>query len=226
MEDLTALIEIFSIFFCFAWLFGLVANLFNKFFKKKDFSIKDLVLFENQFIEKPIISSIVAIIVLAVILFNSSTFNELIGRDLPLSERTSGVYCYYVEAFKDSSTGKKYTVPARIEAHPWLEDDGHGGTDGGVDYYITALVFDDGRVIEFKEPSSASFRFTESYYDKYGNKWSCRLTEEPARSSLIQETSFVSTRSVVELCLIAGIILFNWFGGVSLAIQSKKDTYT
>lgn len=221
MDNLIVIIEIITYLLCLAWLWGFVVAVFNKIVKKEPILVKNLILSIDSFTKKPLQSSLIALAVLAVFLFNNSTFNELVGREKSLSRRTSGSYCYYVDVIEEA-TGKKYTVPAKISAYPWTDEDSSGKTYGGVDYYVDQLVFDDGRVVEMDGSYDASFQNYNSCYDTKGNEWRCRLTDNHAYSNLIQETSFVSVRSVVELCVVVSIILFNFLGGLAFAIKETS----
>lgn len=220
MDNLEALVSLVVYFFVFVWLFHLFSGIVKLIIKREPFKITDLLIVSETIKQKPVVSSLVAIGVLAIILFSNSTFNELIGYDKPLSERDAGDYCYYVEATDDA--GNKYTVPAKISVDKWLEDDGNGGSDGVIEYDLKQLIFDDGTVINNEDGRDASFKHANHFYDTEGNEWECRLTEKHAYSNSVQETSFVNPRSVIELGVVVAVILINWLGGLAMAVQENK----
>lgn len=216
------LIELITYFIVLIWLWIVVPIVFNRVFHKTPISKKDFFPFAKTIKEKPVISSLVAICMLAAVLFTNNTSIQLLGLDLPLSKRHSGVYCYYVDAINEE-TGKTYTVPAKIIAEPWEEEDGTGRTSRGVYYYIEQLILDDGTIIEFDDYTDASFKHSTIYEDDNGNSWKCCLTEKHAYSSLVQETSFVNKRSIIELAVVIVVILLNWLGGLSIALKEKDS---
>ena len=221
MKNLEALVSIVVYLFVFIWLFHLLSGIVKLIIKREPFKITNLLLFSETIKQKPVVSSLVAIGILATILFSNSTFNELIGYEKPLSERDAGDYCYYVEATDDA--GNEFTVPAKISVDKWLEDDGDGGNDGVIEYDIEQLIFDDGTIINIEDGRDASFKHANLFYDTEGNEWECRLTEKHAYSDIVQETSLVNPRNVIELGVVVAVILINWLGGLALAVQEKKQ---
>lgn len=220
MNSLEALVSLVVYFFVLIWLCHLLSRIIKFIIKREPFKITDLLLVSETIKQKPVVSSLVAIGALAIILFTNSTFNELIGFDKPLSERDAGDYCYYVEATDD--VGNEYTVPAKISVDKWVEDDGNGRSDGVIEYDLKQLIFDDGTVINIEDGRDASFKHANLFYDTEGNEWECRLTEKHAYSDIVQETSFVNPRNVIELGVVVVVILINWLGGLALAIQENK----
>ena len=221
MDTLLGLIRIILLLFVVVWLFSTLWCLFRRAFFKERFGMKDFFVLANTIQEKPVISSIVILAILSVYLYNDATFTELFGIQKPLSARGNGVYCYYVEAVEEN-TKSEYTVPAKISVESWIEDDGDGRSRGGFDYYIEQLYFDDGTVIVFDHYTDASFKSYTTCYDKAGNRWACKLTEQHAYSKSVQETSFISVYRVVELFVIVLVALLNLLGGLYLAGKAKR----
>lgn len=226
MDKLLGLVRIVLLFFVVVWLFWFLRCIFRRLFFKERFEAKDFLVLGNTIKEKPVISSIIIVVVLFVYLYYDATFTELLGIQKPLSERGNGTYCYYVEALEEN-TEKEYTVPARITVESWVEDDGNGRTSGGYNYFIEQLCFDDGSIVNFGDSAyneDASFKAYTRYYDENGYRWKCKLTEQHAYSKLVQETSFISTYRVFELFIIIFVVLFNLLGGLYLAGKEKRVT--
>lgn len=217
METLSNIVTLILSLFVLVWLYVCLRTVVRSLFKKEKFTFDKLVILDSSIIRKrPIITSIVIIAFLAVFLYNNSAFNELVGIYRPLSERPSGVYSYYVNAL-EVNTGKQYTVPARIEVEYWRDED---GVD--VNYCITSLVFDDGRIVSFEDMTSSYFDDYFDDNDEDGNVWKCRLTELHAFCPQIKETSSIKYSTIIELCLIVAMILYNWIGGIVLLTKDKS----
>ena len=209
MDRLSALILSIASLVLFAWLLGVVVSVIKLIVKKKKINKKETLIFADIIKEKPVVSSLVAVGILALVLYHSGVFTEIIGIQKPLSKRGNGDYCYYVEAIELES-GKEYTIPAKISV------------DGG-NYYVEQLFFDDGRVVEFENYDDGSFKSYSRTYDTLGNEWKYRLTEEHAYSPSFQETSSINTTNIIFEGLFVFAILYNWLGGLAYAIQSKKE---
>ena len=218
MSTISAIITYALMVFAVVWVIDLLWCLFRSAIRKEPIQKNELFLLANPIKQKPVLSSIVILLVLAVFLYNDATFTDLLGIEKPLSKRVEGTYCYYVEA-KEEKSGKDYTVPAEIDVIIRYD----GNDISGVDYSIEKLIFDDGRTIVFDNFQYASFDYANRCYDIKGDTWKCRLTERHAYSSLVEETTFSSTQDVIELVVIVLVVMINWLGGLSLAHKLKKQ---
>ena len=203
------------------WLVVFVGTVVRTLTRKDSITLKNLLPFWEIISLKPVLSIIIALVVLAGFLYSNSTFSELIGINKSLSDRGNGVYCYYVEA-KELETNKEYTVPAKIVVDSW-DDDVDGKRVIRFNYYIEQLFFDDGTSIIFEDYEDASFTSYTGYLDEKGKEWACKLTEHHAYNKAVQETSHISILSVIELCLVVFVILFNLIGSLYLAEKEKRN---
>lgn len=218
LRTLSTIARIIVILVAILWVGTFIAAIVKRVAKKEKFSLADLLPLSSLF-EKPILIMVILLVVLGVFLYGDVTFNELVGIHRPLSERGGDcVCCYYVEV-KGNKSNKEYTVPAEIYVEAWREEDSDGKTIGGVYYYIRKLCFDDGTVVYFDDYEQTSFKHFTTLYDEHGNEWRCKLTEKHAYSKNVQETSYLSAWSIIELVSFVSIFLFNAFGGLYLQLK-------
>ena len=112
------------------------------------------------------------------------------------------------------------TVPAQIRVEVDSDDD-EEHRHYWRNYYIEKVYFDNGECLDFTENlEDVSLSGTVSLYDQYETKWKCTLLNKHAFCPHIEETSHVTTRSLVELIFLLLIVLYNWIG--CMAIDKKN----
>lgn len=208
-----------------AWIVELLKLLYNRVIHKVRLCFDDTVIIKPLFKNRVVVPSIVILAVLTLFLADSNTFRELIGSN-SLEGKNSGTYCYYVSLESDDDS---YTLPGQIEVvvevDPWVDGYGNERRDYSRQYYIEKVFFPDGDYLDFTEYSDYTSSLDKSIllYDQYERQWKCTILNEHAYCDQVEETSFITTRSVIELFVIVFIVLYNWFGALYLNFTKKKS---
>lgn len=200
------------------WILSILSLAFKRVFRKERFTLSETLPLKSTYENNKVKTSIVIIIVIILFLAGDKTFLELIGHH-SLEYENSGTYCYYVE-LTEYHGDNTYTVPAQIRVEVDSDDD-EEHRHYWRNYYIEKVYFDNGECLDFTENlEDVSLSGTVSLYDQYEIKWKCTLLNKHAFCPHIEETSHVTTRSLVELIFLLLIVLYNWIG--CMAIDKKN----
>lgn len=224
-EYALTLSSIVAVFGALIWIIGLLKLLFNRIVHKIRFGFDDTVIIKAFFEDSVVVPSIVILTILILFLAESNTFRELIGSH-SLEGKNSGIYCYYVALESDE---ENYTLPGQISVDVYVDSrlDSYGNErrDYSRQYYIEKVFFPDGDYLDFTDDYDYTNSLENSMwlYDQYERQWKCTILNEHAYCDQVEETSFITTRSVIELFVIAFIVLYNWFGALYLNFTKKKS---
>ena len=210
------------------WIVKSVKLVYNRVVHKITFSIGDTLIIKPFFKERVVVPSIVILAILALFLADDNTFRELIGSH-SLEGKNSGTYCYYVTLESDEES---YTLPGQIsvdvEVDSRLDNYGNERREYSRQYYIEKVFFPDGNCLDFPDHSDCIGSLKESIllYDQYERSWKCTILNEHAYCEQVEETSYITSRSVIELFIIIFIVLYNWLGVLYLNFIEKKKLYS
>lgn len=200
------------------WIFSLLSLIFKRVFRKERFKLSETLLLKSTYENSKVKTSMAIILVMVLFLAGNKTFLELIGHH-SLEYENSGTYCYYVE-LTEYHGDNTYTLPAQIRVEVDSDDD-EERRHYWRNYYIEKVYFDDGEYLDFTENlENTSLSGTISLYDQYETEWKCTILNKHAFCPHIEETSHVTTWSIVELILLLLIVLYNWIG--CMAIDKKN----
>lgn len=207
--------------FSLLWLLGLISLGGKWIFRKQKPTVSDF--FVSRMGGNPptpskkITWSLVVIVALSLFLYDSATFRELVGIHT-IEDLNDGTHCYYVEV---SDGYSEYVLPGQISIDVQEYDDEYTRY-----YYIDRVYFSNGEYLDFSDDGWNYVTNINKYVrldDQYGDTWLCKIINEHAYCPHVEETSYISVASVLEVVFVVTAVVYNWLGYIVWEEKQKEN---
>lgn len=136
------------------------------------------------------------VLVLISTLATSRVAHQIVGiHNLEL--KSSGTYCFFVEAKR--AGGTSYVLPAQIRVEPETYEYSDGKTKTYINYYIEKVCFSNGSILEIDDPEDIGINETVYYSAPNGDEWALTLLNKHAYSPYVIETNKATPLAITYL---------------------------